>query len=222
MKKKAKMLLSLVIFILMVSNCSIATTFLIELALFKGIAPLETEEVISISLHQLISSDIESVYSILEQSKSLKEKFNLSAIQFLAKAKIIWHPKDEKGETIWEDFKRKNIVYPELTAKVLIGGKEYLIILTPFVTSIKEKVRLEMKVYKDSLIQSKKDLYGLLISKETYLESNKDYELLFKNEATTSWDTPIFLRLISDGQIYFLSLSNAFILGSPVPGVIKY
>jgi hypothetical protein len=96
------------------------------------------------------------------------------------------------------------------------------LILTPFVTSIKEKVRLEMKVYKDSLIQSNKNLYGLLVSKETHLESNKDYELLFKNEAMTSWDTPIFLRLISDGQIYFLSMSNAFILGSPVPGVIKH
>lgn len=222
MKKKAIMLPWLVIFILMVSNYSIATTFLIELALFKGIAQSKIERLDSISLHQLIFSEIESVYSISEQARSLKEKFKLSAIQFLAKAKIIWHPKDEMGETIWEDFKRKNIVYPELTTKVLIGGKEYLIILTPFVTSITEKVRLEMKVYKDLLIQSIKNLDGLLISKETCLDSNKYYELLFKDEATTSWDTPIFLRLVSDGQIYFLSLYNAFILGSPVPGVIKY
>jgi hypothetical protein len=219
--KKFSKILNFIIISFFLSNQLVATTFLIELGLFKGLAPTKIEEFVSISLLQLPISDKESRSKFSKQARLLKEIYNLPAVQFLQRGKILWHPKDEGGKTIWEGFNRKSIIFPRLKVKILLEGKQYVVILNPSVVSIKKNVRINIEVYKSSDKENKEKLTGLLISKDADLENNKISELLFRNEIITNWHNPVFLRFQSDGDIYFLSVTNAFILGSPVSGVKK-
>jgi len=37
-----------------------------------------------------------------QQANQLKKIFYLLAVRFIEKGRILWHPKDERGKTIWK------------------------------------------------------------------------------------------------------------------------
>lgn len=220
MKKLVKIYSFIIISLLTVTFLG-ATTFVIELGLFEGFTPFQSRESISNALLSLTISDSKSGLKISHQTDQLKQIFNLQTVRFIEKGRILWHPKDESGKTIWDNFKREKIIYPRIKVTVTIGGNEYLIFLMPYDVALKDKIKLKIEVYKSKEAKNKENIYGLMFGEERDSKSNKKNDLLQKTEMGISWHTPMFLKLDCGGKIYFLSIYNSYILGSPVPGVIK-
>ena len=43
-----------------------------------------------------------SIENQSQQANQLKKIFYLLAVRFIEKGRILWHPKDERGKTIWK------------------------------------------------------------------------------------------------------------------------
>ena len=210
-----------IVILLLMTNSLRATSFVLELALFECITPLQNGKSTSDYILPLIISDSKSGLKITQQREHLKQIFNLSAIKFLVRGRIIWHPRDKSGEVIWENFNREEIIYPRLKAFVTVGGNEYLVFLTPSDFHMKLKplggnIKLNIEVYKGKEAKNNNNSHGLIFGEEKELKSIDDKELLQKTALEISVHTPIFLQFRCNGKVYFLSLYNSFILGSPI------
>lgn len=203
--------------ILLFSNYLWAFTFIIESALFEGIRIYEKEEKISPLIFLTISKFLEQKSS--KQAKQLKYMFNLSAVHFLQRGKILWHPRDENGKVIWSDFKRDKIFYPTIKATLTIGKEEYFVFLSPSNIDVKKDIKLKIEVYREKETQNQENKYGIVFSKGTDLK--RKGESILKTEITVTWYNPIILGFYKNKKIYFLSLYNAYSFGSPVSGIKK-
>jgi len=198
-----------------------ATTFVMEFALFEGITPFQNGRSASNSIIYLTNSDSNSGLKITQQREQLKQIFSLAAIRFLERGHLLWHPRDYNGKVIWNEFNREEIVYPRLKVSVVVGGNEYLVLVKPGDFQMKHKplggkIKLEIEVYGRKDAKNNNNFYGLIFGEEKDLKGINDNELLQKTEFEISMHTPVFLRFHCDGKVYFLSLYNSFILGSPI------
>ncbi|MHA1704725.1 MAG: hypothetical protein ACTSUX_01450 [Promethearchaeota archaeon] len=163
--KKIFKILGIILFTLFIINNLKAYTFIIESALFEGIELDERKEKISPLIFLVISKSLER--KISKQAEQLKYMFNLSAVHFLQRGKILWHPRDENGEVVWSDFKRDKIFYPTIKATIMIGEEKYFVFITPSNMDVKKYIELKIEVYKGEEAKSFEDRYGIVFNKGT-------------------------------------------------------
>ena len=203
--------------ILLFSNCLYAFTFVLETALFEGIELDERKEKISPLIFLVISKSLER--KISKQAEQLKYMFNLSAVHFLQRGKMLWHPRDENGEVVWSDFKRDKIFYPTIKATLTIGEEKYFVFFAPSHIDVKKDIRLKIEVYREKEVKIQERKYGIIFSKGTGFK--RKGENVLETEITLPWYNPIFFGFYKNKKIYFLSLYSAYSFGSPVPGIKK-
>ena len=77
-------------------------------------------------------------------------------------------------------------------------------------------IKIKVEIYKGEETRNNSDMYGLVLSEENDLNGVNKNKLLQKTELEISMHTPFFIQFPCKGKVYFLSLYNNFILGSPI------